>query len=368
MKKIMMAALCLTMLFACARAETCALCGGDGVCDTCGGNGYLVMQGYNSDEMVKVACTAGCDNGACPTCDICEVCGGLGYLTMQAYGSDEMVKVACTAEDCGAVANAQSVRKPKMEPKPDPGLPLEEEVAPPGTMLLVSPAEYTDGRVFIDESSSSWKYSTTGTFDMDAYIARLEEEYDISLKDVSEVGDCIFYDLSYRHLGDGNRYVLSLYTFSGGQKFELNVIKPKAGGIALPEFVGEEPVEDRAEDRVEDRVEDRAQEDSTPTYVIGEGETEFMVIVTEAANMDKKVNVFVNTDKTKLMDALTELDFIRVEKASWGYYVSSVMDIEATGSGYWGILEYSGDSFQDLSTPIQSTTLSGGDVYVFMLH
>jgi len=353
MKKTMMAALCLTMLFACALAETCALCGGDGVCDTCGGNGYLLMQGYNSSEMVKVACTAGCDNGACPTCDICEVCSGLGYLTMQAYGSDEMVKVACTAEDCSAGAKAQPAQK--LEPQPDPGMPPEEVAAPPGTMLLVSPAEYTDGRVFLDESSSSWKYSTTGTFDMDAYIARLEEEYDISLKDVSEVGDCIFYDLSYRHLGDGNRYVLSLYTFSGGEKFELNVIKPKAGGIALPEFVWEEPVEEK-------------EEDSTPTYVIGEGETEFMVIVTEAANMDKKVNVFVNTDKTRLMDALTELDFIRVEKASWGYYVSSVMDIEATGSGYWGILEYKGDSFQDLSTPIESTVLNGGDVYVFMLH
>ncbi|MBR5302115.1 MAG: hypothetical protein IKU38_04710 [Clostridia bacterium] len=229
MKKILTMALCLAMLLTCAAAETCRLCSGDGICDTCDGNGYLLMQGYNSKETVKVACTASCDNGRCPTCEGCEVCGGLGYLTMQAYGSSELVKVACTAENCSAGAQ-------------DPGLPLEEEVAPPGTMLLVSPAEYTTGRVFINEDSTSWDYATTGTFDMDAYIARLEEEYDISLKRVNEVGDCIFYDLNYRHLETGKRHTLSLYTFSGGEKFELTFIKPSAGGIALPEFVDQEPV------------------------------------------------------------------------------------------------------------------------------
>ncbi|MBQ7886637.1 MAG: hypothetical protein IJ313_07060 [Clostridia bacterium] len=109
-------------------------------------------------------------------------------------------------------------------------------------------------------------------------------------------------------------------------------------------------------------------EDSTPTYEIGEGRTEFLVILTEAANTDMKTNVFIHTNKTKLMDALTELDFISVEKASWGYYVTSVLGIEATGSGYWSILEHNGSSFQDLSTPIQSTTLSNGDVYAFILY
>ncbi|MBR5302116.1 MAG: hypothetical protein IKU38_04715 [Clostridia bacterium] len=108
--------------------------------------------------------------------------------------------------------------------------------------------------------------------------------------------------------------------------------------------------------------------DSTPTYHIGEGKTEFLVIVTEIANLDMKINVYVRTNKTKLMDALTDLDFIDVQKASWGYYVTSVLDIEPTGSGYWSILEHNGKSFQDMTSPIQSKTLSSGDVYAFMLY
>lgn len=240
MKKTLLLTLCLLMLAPSALADVCALCGGDGICDTCSGNGYLLMQSYDSGDMVKIACTASCNDGSCPNCSICDVCGGLGYLFMQAYGSDEMIKVACTGESCNDGVTASSAQK--LDPIPDIVLPLEEEAAPPGTMLLVSPAEYTDGRVFIDEDYSSWKYSTTGTFDMDAYIARLEEEYDISLKDVSVVGDCIFYDLDYRHLDTGKRHILSLYTFSGGQKYELTVIKPSPGGISLPEFVDQEPV------------------------------------------------------------------------------------------------------------------------------
>ena len=108
--------------------------------------------------------------------------------------------------------------------------------------------------------------------------------------------------------------------------------------------------------------------DSTPTYQIGEGGTEFLVIVAEMANPDEKINVYVKTDKRNLMDALTEIDFIEVEKASWGYYVSSVLGVEATGSSYWSIVEHNGSSFQDLSAPIQSTTLSSGDVYAFLLY
>lgn len=109
-------------------------------------------------------------------------------------------------------------------------------------------------------------------------------------------------------------------------------------------------------------------EDPTPTYEIGTGSTEFLVIVTEAANMDMKIYVYVHTNQDNLMDALTKLDFISVEKASWGYYVSSVLDIKPTGNSYWGILEFNGNSYQDLSTPIQSTPLSSGNAYAFILY
>ena len=109
-------------------------------------------------------------------------------------------------------------------------------------------------------------------------------------------------------------------------------------------------------------------DDSTPTYEIGEGKTEFLVIVTEVANMDMKINVFVHTNETTLMDALTELDFIEVEKTSWGYLVSSVLGIEATGNSYWSILEHNGSSFEDMSTPIQSRKLRNNDVFAFLLY
>jgi len=109
-------------------------------------------------------------------------------------------------------------------------------------------------------------------------------------------------------------------------------------------------------------------QNTAPVYEIGEGKTEILVIVTEAADMDMKINVFVHTDKTTLMDALTELDFIGVEKASWGYFVKSVLGIEASGNSYWSIVEHNGSAFQDLSAPIQSRKLNDGDVFAFILY
>lgn len=107
MKKFFVLLLCLS-LFVPALAESCVLCGGDAVCDTCNGLGYQEMEAYGGG-MVKVACTAGCDNGACTTCKkacavcgsdgLCDVCGGLGYQEMEAYGGG-MTKVACTGGNC----------------------------------------------------------------------------------------------------------------------------------------------------------------------------------------------------------------------------------------------------------------------------
>ena len=100
---------CLLLACSCALAE-CSLCGGDSVCDTCGGNGYMLMQLYGTDEQSKVVCTAGCDNGRCPTCAVpcdvcgsdqkCDVCGGNGYVIMHAYGTGEEVKAVCPGQHC----------------------------------------------------------------------------------------------------------------------------------------------------------------------------------------------------------------------------------------------------------------------------
>lgn len=253
MKKAVVLVMGWMILFAgvCAWAESCVLCGGDGICESCAGYGYVLMQAYDSEETVKVTCTAGCNNGRCPNCVVCEMCEGLGYLMMQAYGSDEMVKVACPAENCGVGAKTQ------LEQTAETGLFQEN---PSGVMLLVSPAEYTDGRVFIDEDYSSWDYATTGIFDMGAYIDRLEKDYNMSLDRINDLGDCIFYDLNYQHPEDGEWYTLSMYTFSGGQKFELTVIKPSHGGIALPEFLGLEPVTQKEETTAKPEAKNRFEE------------------------------------------------------------------------------------------------------------
>ena len=111
MKKILFAfVLSLSLLCAAALAEPCAICGGDRVCDACGGSGYQLMQVYNSDKQVKVACTALCANGACPVCPapcavcssdgLCNTCEGNGYVHMQVYGTNMNVKIACTGENC----------------------------------------------------------------------------------------------------------------------------------------------------------------------------------------------------------------------------------------------------------------------------
>lgn len=212
-------------------AQLCALCGGDGICDTCHGNGYLYMMAYGSSEMVQIACTEGCDNGRCPDCIPCEVCGGVGYLTMQAYGSDEMVKVACTNENC-PVDSA---------PAPEPTqAPVRTDV-----LMLPSPTQFATHAMYPKDTSSSWKYSTQGQFDMDAYIRLLCDKYGLELYDTSVSGSCVFYDFYYTHPKTGEKKILCTYTFTSSSEVELTVIKPSAGGIALPEFE-QEPASDSA--------------------------------------------------------------------------------------------------------------------------
>lgn len=99
-----------TVVLAGEATDNCALCGGDRICDTCGGAGYSLMPLYESDELIQIACAAGCNVGACPRCAVlcetcgndglCDTCGGLGYETAQAFGSDELLKIACSGVNC----------------------------------------------------------------------------------------------------------------------------------------------------------------------------------------------------------------------------------------------------------------------------
>ena len=110
-----------------------------------------------------------------------------------------------------------------------------------------------------------------------------------------------------------------------------------------------------------------AEEDKTPTYVLGEGSKEFLTIITVAADSEFKINLFIHTDEENLMDALVNMGVISVEKVSWGYNVTTVLEVEAEGEMYWSILEHNGEKFQQLSTPIQETVVDDGDVFAFVL-
>ena len=109
MKKLaLFVLLAFAMAFTGASAEDCAICSGDSVCNTCLGAGYQIVPLFGSDETVKIACTGGCLNGACPICPpvcalcsgdrICDTCFGMGYTLMTLYGSNEPIQIACTAQ------------------------------------------------------------------------------------------------------------------------------------------------------------------------------------------------------------------------------------------------------------------------------
>ena len=107
--------------------------------------------------------------------------------------------------------------------------------------------------------------------------------------------------------------------------------------------------------------------DNTPTYEIGRGNKQFLMIAAVPKESDFKINVYVNTDEDNLMDALVNLGVIDVEKVSWGYNVTTVLDVEATGNSYWQITERKNGKFVDLSTPIQHRQIRNGDVFGFIL-
>jgi len=110
-----------------------------------------------------------------------------------------------------------------------------------------------------------------------------------------------------------------------------------------------------------------AMADNTPTYELGSGDKQFLMIVAVPKEGDFKINLYINTNEDTLMDALVNMGIIDVEKVSWGYNVTTVLDVTATGSSYWQITEYKNGKFVDLSTPIQQRQLHNGDVFGFIL-
>jgi len=102
-------------------------------------------------------------------------------------------------------------------------------------------------------------------------------------------------------------------------------------------------------------------------YVFGDGATDIGVIVTVASEPDTRFRFVINTDQDNLMDAVVESGLVEVEKASWGYYVTTVLEVEAEGDSYWSIVEYDGNGFVKLEEPIERKAIKSGDVYAFIL-
>ena len=247
---VMTLALCLlmpTVVLAGEATDNCALCGGDRICDTCGGAGYSLMPLYESDELVQIACVAGCNVGVCPQCAVacetcgndglCDTCGGLGYETAQAFGSDQLLKIACGGANCkqgfcadcmpevadrfALVNAAQPEATPEMTPEPTPEptpaptpAPTEKPEPtrtpkPTPTLVPSGQAVFGDGTVIADPRlfsdgmfRSSETSRSTGTDDADWYSFKPIRAFDGSLYSFAEEYVDALVDSGYYTLGD----------------------------------------------------------------------------------------------------------------------------------------------------------------------
>ena len=101
---------------------------------------------------------------------------------------------------------------------------------------------------------------------------------------------------------------------------------------------------------------------STAAEVLGEGKTSFDFSVTYA---DGKTDYFtINTDKTKVGEALLDLKLIAGEDSQYGLYVKTVngvtLDFDQDGM-YWAFYE----DGKYASAGVDTTEIKSGTVYAF---
>lgn len=98
----------------------------------------------------------------------------------------------------------------------------------------------------------------------------------------------------------------------------------------------------------------------TEDTTLGTGATTFTLVV-EHIN-DKKVTFTINTDKTILSDALTEIGILEGHDSTYGLYIDAVNGVTHdynTDKTYWAI--YEGDTYA--STGIDGITVKDGAIY-----
>jgi len=105
--------------------------------------------------------------------------------------------------------------------------------------------------------------------------------------------------------------------------------------------------------------------DTAAVQVLGEGNTSFMLTVTDKEGSDTQFEI--HTDKTTVGEALTELGLIDGEKSEYGLYVKTVNGITADydkDGVYWAFYingEYA-------VSGVDSTTIVEKDSYAFKVE
>ncbi len=86
----------------------------------------------------------------------------------------------------------------------------------------------------------------------------------------------------------------------------------------------------------------------------------------------------VNSDKELVLDALLENGLVSGQTESWGYYVTSVLGVEAAKTkeisenyeGYFRIFMYDADAedMVELETPLEQVKMSDVTMLIFILQ
>ena len=143
---------------------------------------------------------------------------------------------------------------------------------------------------------------------------------------------------------------------------------------ATGESVTEETITESYNDQTTKPEDTDAQSDNTESTdsqsadtasdveVLGEGETVFTFIVTDADGNDTQFEI--HTDRKTVGEALSELGLIAGEDSEYGLYVKTVNGITADydkDGTYWAF--YVNDDYA--STGVDSTAIQAGDSYAF---
>ena len=407
---------CLLLACGAALAE-CAICGDDGTCDACGGLGYQTVQAYGSDEMIKVICTAGCEEGKCPDCQAtvcfvcssdgkCNTCGGLGYLVTTAYGSNEEIKVACTGEHCED-GSCTACKQPAAEAPAAEGYTFQDAAVEKAVRNALGRAEGQPIALGEIETITELHLANAGVkrlsdvcrmvglevLDLSGNSLRTLPPLDAltELKTLNVSGNRFTSIASVKKLTkletldvtdtpikdiDVLSAVPSLKYLAGAQLPGLSTPapavtpeptaqptatpEPTPNGLFLNRGVREtpKPVFDDPE------PEEEEEEYVEPEYDDGGAKT----ITVEVIIGEDVRSYSFTTNEDYLLDALLEKNFVQGEEVAWGFNVTIVDGVKANYNRkgeYWVVLEHNGDTYVSLADSISTRRIRDGEHYAF---